>query len=472
MASLSELINLFKWSRNSFEITPLTTFQSSANINLLQPTLGDTAWTDLHNLPGAGGQHFQDFVVVFQGAPTIATGQVIFEGAASLVGTPQSLSLDWTNVTAPTVQNTGAFNVVSNQFSTYRVANTMGLRYVRCRISTAFTGANTGVRLNTAIFEPKSILAQILRVTIGNSVSVATLPTVAAVTTVSTVSSASMAAPASNTDITSASIIANNTTTAFGVSSGSYYVWEVNVTGVTGGTNPTLSTTIQYSTNSGTTWTDLHTIRANAVGTWRSPPLNVPGNQYRYVQTVTGSPTTFTRSVTRLVFQGALPSVSQASGATPIAFLFNTPSVLGNSEGALGITGITVDGISQGGAGGYFVPTGKRLVITSVSFAGRSNLQGANTASADDGYFALRYSQPGVGTINTSQPAIAIVPWSSTYVNNTATDSSASFNTCLQYEPNTLTVPSGCFFGVTAIANAGAHQMRVFGSINGFLING
>jgi hypothetical protein len=462
MASLSEILQFIKGGRNSFIVNPSTTFQSVVNTNILSQTLGDTGWTDLHNVLGAGGQHFQDIVFTVNTAATVTAGAFTVEMTNDL--TAAAVTMDVINTTAATANLALPITPGSNFTASYRAMNPLGFRYARVRISTTFTGATTGIRLLQLQYVPKAILPPILRVWLQNLVNVGT------VNTVTSVSSSAAALATTNVDIPSGSQITNTNSGNFTVPSGSTHIFEVNVTNIVGGTNPTMITTIQASTNGGTTFFDLHPIRANAIGVWRSPPLTMPGTIYRINTVVTGTPTNFTRTVTRVSSQATTLGHSQIGGRIPVSFNYYSGTNL------TGLLMITPTDITQGDntlpGGVYTVPAGMRLVICAASFAEFTDpFLGANTSVYDAGQFQLRISPPGVA-IGTTSPVVATLPYSLLYINPTPTSAAGRYTTGQHtWAPGVIEIPSGYTVQLSGRVSNGT-AIRVGGAIQGYLING
>jgi hypothetical protein len=101
-------------------------------------------------------------------------------------------------------------------------------------------------------------------------------------------------------DVASAALTVTTTTAAITPTLGTSYEVNIPVTVVTG-TSPTLQVTIQESDDTGTNWFNVYDFPTIiAVGIYRSPVLTLTGNRIRYVQTVTGTTPSFTRSIGRL----------------------------------------------------------------------------------------------------------------------------------------------------------------------------
>lgn len=135
--------------------------------------------------------------------------------------------------------------------------------------------------------------------------------------------------PEVTTDVASAAITTTTTTAAFTPASGVTYEVNIPVTAVTG-TAPTLDVSIEESDDSGTNWFKVYDFpRITATGIYRSPKLNLTGNRVRYVQTVTGTTPSFTRSINRLVSSEAAPPLRQLIDRTISLTTLNsaTPSL-------------------------------------------------------------------------------------------------------------------------------------------------
>ena len=145
-----------------------------------------------------------------------------------------------------------------------------------------------------------SAMPVVVQNTPSTTVSSGTITTVSTVTTVSAVTSANLAIPGTIADIASAAITTTTTTSAFTPTFGTAYEVNIPVTAVSG-TTPTMDVVIQESDDSGTNWFDVyHFPRITATGIYRSPLLPLIGNRVRYVQTLTGTTPSFTRSLNRL----------------------------------------------------------------------------------------------------------------------------------------------------------------------------
>jgi hypothetical protein len=106
--------------------------------------------------------------------------------------------------------------------------------------------------------------------------------------------------PITAPDVVSAALTTTTTTAALTPAQGISYQVNIPVTAVTG-TTPTLDVSIEESDDSGTNWFKVYDFpRITAAGIYRSPTITLMGNRVRYVQTVTGTTPSFTRSINRL----------------------------------------------------------------------------------------------------------------------------------------------------------------------------
>jgi hypothetical protein len=102
------------------------------------------------------------------------------------------------------------------------------------------------------------------------------------------------------TDVASAAITTSTTTAAITPTLGTSYQVNIPVTAVTG-TAPTMQVNIEESDDNGTNWFVVYQFPTiTTTGMFRSPVLNLIGTRVRYVQTITGTTPSFTRSINRL----------------------------------------------------------------------------------------------------------------------------------------------------------------------------
>lgn len=130
-------------------------------------------------------------------------------------------------------------------------------------------------------------------------------------------------------DIASAAITTSTTTAAITPAFGSSYEINIPVTAVSG-TNPTMDVSVEESDDNGTNWFKIYDFpRITAAGMYRSPKLLLTGNRVRYVQTITGTSPSFTRSVNRLQCSDIISPIRQLVDRTIVLTTLNsvTPSL-------------------------------------------------------------------------------------------------------------------------------------------------
>jgi len=167
-------------------------------------------------------------------------------------------------------------------------------RYLRLRIVTTLTGGSvqTFTRLSQNSFS--QTIQNVSQATAGNLNA-----TVTGTVAVSSVTSANMALPALITDSASSPITTSTTTSAIIPTFGTSYEVNIPVT-IVSGTSPTLDVNIEESDDGGTNWFTVYSFaRITATGIYRSPKLLLTGTRIRYVQTITGTSPSFTRSINR-----------------------------------------------------------------------------------------------------------------------------------------------------------------------------
>lgn len=168
--------------------------------------------------------------------------------------------------------------------------------------------------------------------TVSSVTGVTTVTTVSTVTACTTVGTASLAINTIVADQASAALTTTTTGATITPTSGAL-AYEVSyiVTAVTG-TNPTLDVVLQESDDTGTSWYDVyHFPRITATGQYRTPLIPLTGNRLRWVQTVTGTTPSFTRSINHLQSHSSVPLQRQfidramapntANSTTPSWFL-------------------------------------------------------------------------------------------------------------------------------------------------------
>ncbi len=171
------------------------------------------------------------------------------------------------------------------------------MRYIRVRIATAITGGSIQA---FSKFSQTSWIPAIIQVAQGTAANLNVTVGSGTITTVSTVTSSNSAIPGIIQDVASAALTTTTTTATFTPTFGASYSVVIPVTAVSG-TTPTLDVQIQESDDTGTNWVAIYDFpRIVTTGIYRSPVLPLTGNRIRYVQTVSGTTPSFTRSVQRL----------------------------------------------------------------------------------------------------------------------------------------------------------------------------
>lgn len=129
-----------------------------------------------------------------------------------------------------------------------------------------------------------------------SSVGIQGTPTV----NVATVTKGNLGQPALITDVASAAQTVTVTAGPFTPGFGSSYQISVPVT-VVSGTTPTLDVEVQESRDSGVNYVTVYDFpRITAVGYYTSPIISMTGTVIRYIQTISGTTPSFTRSIQRL----------------------------------------------------------------------------------------------------------------------------------------------------------------------------
>ena len=151
-----------------------------------------------------------------------------------------------------------------------------------------------------------------------------------------TVNTASLAASLLVVDAASAAITTTATiATITPASSALSQEFNVLVTAASG-TTPTLDVVVQESDDSGTNWFDTyHFPRITAIGQYRSPLIPMAGNRVRYVQTITGTTPSFTRSINRLQSHSNAPLQRQFFDRTLVVNTISSASPVFFTEGCV-----------------------------------------------------------------------------------------------------------------------------------------
>lgn len=217
-------------------------------------------------------------------------GTYIFEGSNDNANF-QQIPVYVTNNTGSTALLNSAITATASgliyRYPTY-------YNFVRLRIVTAITGGS--IQAFTK-FSRSPFTTPIMSVVQGTSANLNT--------TTSLVANSSIinnnGIPSQQNDVASAAITTTTTTAAFTPSTGVSYTVQLGVTAVTG-TSPTLQINIEESFDGGTNWVVVHSFPTITAITPITLSAKLPnnGNRVRYVQTITGTTPSFTRSITRI----------------------------------------------------------------------------------------------------------------------------------------------------------------------------
>jgi hypothetical protein len=190
---------------------------------------------------------------------------------------------NWVNYTFA-VQTGSTTNVapsasISTAFVGIMQVQCSGLSSLRIVASNAITGSAT-VTLRASV--ANDILTYTQLATGGN-----------------TLGNVFIVSPQTVTDVASAAITTTTTTATLTPTVGFTFDMNVVVTAVSG-TNPTMSIAVQESADGGTNWYTVYTFPLiTTTGSFVSPLLVQTGTRVRYVQTITGTTPSFTRSIFR-----------------------------------------------------------------------------------------------------------------------------------------------------------------------------
>lgn len=249
--------------------------QTAVINNILSPTASANA-TD------AGGYNSGTTTIVSTGTG----GTFIFEGSNNNI-TFEPLTVKRTTLTDGAIIVSAI--TATNSTLTYEYA--VKYKYIRLRIATAITGGiiQAFSRLSSNVFTTD--ITRIANSVAGNVQMSATQQGTWIIND---------AANTLVTDVASSAITTTTTTAAVTPSFGTAYQVNVPVTAVSG-TNPTLQITIEESSDNGTNWFNVYRFPAiTTTGSYFSPVLPLVGNRVRYVQTITGTTPSFTRTINRL----------------------------------------------------------------------------------------------------------------------------------------------------------------------------
>lgn len=273
--------------------------QSASGNNILLATAGTGSFDAVANGPVT----YRSFYVQIIGSAGISAGQIIFEGSNDNTTWHTLTWYDDAVTTGTPIQAATAIAASTNRFFSGKIT----YRYIRCRISTAFTGGTVQSITKYSVYDYVPRVTTVGQPTAANlnvTASIAGSQTLATVTTVGTVTAANLATNNLIADVASAALTSTTTTAAFTPTFGIAYQITIPVTAVTG-TTPTMDVNVEESDDNGTNWFVVYSFpRITTTGVYRSPRMSLRGTRVRYVQTVTGTTPSFTRSVNRIQMSG------------------------------------------------------------------------------------------------------------------------------------------------------------------------
>ncbi len=265
--------------------------------------------------------------IMFHCTGTFSTVNVAFEG--SIDGGTTWFAVQAVRTNANTIETTSGNLSAAPAYAWEASVNALTNFRVR---ATAFTSGTQTWRLLPGAYATEPIPAA--QVTATQPVSGTVTATVAGATLAA--GTATLGIPTTVADVASAAITATATTAAFTPTAGVAFQPVVTVTAV-GGTAPLLTIQVEESLDAGTTWFPRYpaaivigatqSATTTAVGQYALPPLMGTGNRVRYVQTVTGTSPTVTRSIGRNQLQSEIgigASYKLVSAASTNATLVKT----------------------------------------------------------------------------------------------------------------------------------------------------
>ena len=307
--------------------------QSTLGNNILLATAGTGSFDAVANGPVT----YRSFYVQVIGSAGISAGQIIFEGSNDNTTFHTLTWYDDAVITGTPIQAATAIAASTNRYFSGKIT----YRYIRCRISTAFTGGTVQAIAKYSVYDYVPRVTTVGNPTAANlaaTVNIAGSQTLATVTTVGTVTGANLAANSLVADVASAAITSTTTTAAFTPGFGVAYQIVVPVTAVSG-TTPTYDLSVEESDDNGTNWFKVYDFpRITTTGIYRSPRLVTRGTRVRYVQTLTGTTPSFTRAISRIQMSGeADRRVSQLIDRTISLTTLNSTTPSLNVQGAYNI---------------------------------------------------------------------------------------------------------------------------------------
>lgn len=266
--------------------TAVTGFTSttSSNLNLLNPSGLGTA-TDVRDYNSI------QITIVTAGPLAVNLQSAVDAGFTIGVAT-----LDWQNAASNII---GTSNITLGSATTSRyVLDLTNVNYLRLNNS-FILGAGA------VVYYTLSQAPLINKISVINSIGVGSVATVTAV------NNASFAIVGITIDITSSVIVASANSATITPSGGLSYQIEFDVTAISGA-DTVCNLAIQESYNSGASWRTIYTFepitQPKGVRAYKSDLLPLTGNRIRYVQTITGTAPSITRSILRTQSNLAVPT--------------------------------------------------------------------------------------------------------------------------------------------------------------------
>jgi hypothetical protein len=266
---------------------------ASANTNLLDAS-GSGVATDVRDYQSG------ELIIV----STATTGNYVVQSAFDAGFT---IGLATLQIFEVTTQSANPINAaIIPTASTRKFAlNLQGANYIRVNLNGSAAGVRPFLVMNQSPFSAfqtniQQATAGNLQALVSQNVAANLQANVSQATAASLQATATLAANLLILDIGSGPITTSATTGAVTPTNGASYEVNIAVTAVTG-TSPTLAIQIQESDDTGTNWYTVYTFPViTAVGSYRSPQIQLSGNRIRYIQTIGGTTPSFTRAINRV----------------------------------------------------------------------------------------------------------------------------------------------------------------------------
>lgn len=301
------------------------------------------------------------------GGAGITAGQIFFEQTndPTLAAAGNIWPVEEDTIAAPapilTAQVIGA-----NARRMFRGPVTAG--WVRVRISTAFTGGTVQALCMFSQLPYSRMIQTVAQATSGN-LQVAVGTSLPAGT--STIGAVNKPAPLPIVDLASGALTATTTTAAITPTAGGSYQVTFGLTAVTGA-GATAVFAIEESGDSGANWYQVwQSVPITAIGQYKSPFITLTGNRIRYVQTVSGTTPSFTRSIIRVHTANEVAPAAMAS-LIEYQLVANGPWLVGYTATTAGVVtikdlnGVTVTPVATRLTGGSTDQGRQAVDVTSI----------------------------------------------------------------------------------------------------------